>query len=148
MRSAPGLLIAEIQQASDTTYRLFDWNRVDRDGKPRPLHIEQALDTIDFSRGPVAPITAGADGEVGRRHDWWRATSSCSIAGSIDEPQRVRSDDRFHISRCCRRTTLRLRRATIACNCDAAIRFSSRRRSRTLKSTPQGRAVLLDMYLP
>ena len=56
MRSAPDLLIAEIQQASDTTYRLFDWNRVDRDGKPRALHIEQALEMIDFNRGPVNPV--------------------------------------------------------------------------------------------
>jgi mannose-6-phosphate isomerase len=50
-----GLLVAEIQQASDTTYRLFDWNRVGPDGKPRPLHIEQSLDVIDYSRGPVDP---------------------------------------------------------------------------------------------
>jgi mannose-6-phosphate isomerase len=50
-----GLLIAEIQQASDTTFRLFDWNRVGADGHPRPLHIEQALDVIDFERGPVNP---------------------------------------------------------------------------------------------
>ncbi len=48
-----GLLVAEIQQASDTTYRLFDWNRVDTDGKPRELHIEQALDVIDYQSGPV-----------------------------------------------------------------------------------------------
>ena len=48
-----GLLIAEIQQASDTTFRLFDWNRVDADGKPRPLHIQQALDVIDYKTGPV-----------------------------------------------------------------------------------------------
>lgn len=49
-----GLLIAEIQQSSDVTYRLFDWNRVGPDGRPRALHIDQALDVIDFSRGPVA----------------------------------------------------------------------------------------------
>ena len=48
-----GLLIAEIQQASDTTYRLFDWNRVGPDGKPRQLHIEQGLNAIDFDRGPI-----------------------------------------------------------------------------------------------
>ncbi|MEQ1830952.1 MAG: class I mannose-6-phosphate isomerase, partial [Pirellula sp.] len=48
-----GLLVAEIQQASDCTFRLFDWNRVDRDGKPRELHVDQALDVIDFARGPV-----------------------------------------------------------------------------------------------
>ncbi len=50
-----GLVIAEIQQASDTTFRLFDWNRVGADGKPRPLHIQAGLDAIDFTRGPVAP---------------------------------------------------------------------------------------------
>ena len=48
-----GLLIAEIQQASDTTYRLFDWNRVGPDGKPRQLHIAQGLNAIDFDRGPI-----------------------------------------------------------------------------------------------
>lgn len=51
-----GLMIAEVQQSSDTTYRLFDWNRVGPDGKPRPLHIAQALDVIDFHQGPVDPV--------------------------------------------------------------------------------------------
>ncbi len=50
-----GVVVAEIQQSSDTTFRLFDWNRVGPDGKPRPLHIEEALQVIDFQRGPVAP---------------------------------------------------------------------------------------------
>ena len=49
-------MIAEIQQSSDTTYRLFDWNRIGPDGKPRQLHIQQALDVIDFRQGPVDPI--------------------------------------------------------------------------------------------
>ena len=42
-----GLLIAEIQQTSDITYRVFDWNRVDANGKGRELHTELALDAID-----------------------------------------------------------------------------------------------------
>jgi mannose-6-phosphate isomerase len=46
----PGLLIAEIQTPSDTTYRVFDWNRVDDTGKPRQLHIEQALESIHFDQ--------------------------------------------------------------------------------------------------
>ena len=50
-----GLIVAEIQQSSDTTFRLFDWNRVDAEGKSRPLHIEQALQVIDFKSGPVEP---------------------------------------------------------------------------------------------
>lgn len=44
-----GLVIFEIQQNSDTTYRVFDWNRVGLDGKPRELHIPQSLASIDFS---------------------------------------------------------------------------------------------------
>ena len=44
-----GLVIFEIQQNSDTTYRVFDWNRVGLDGKPRELHIAQSLASIDFN---------------------------------------------------------------------------------------------------
>jgi mannose-6-phosphate isomerase len=44
----PGLLLAEIQMPSDTTYRVFDWNRVDDTGKARDLHIEEALESIHF----------------------------------------------------------------------------------------------------
>ena len=43
-----GLLIHEIQQNSDTTYRVFDWNRLGLDGHPRPLHIEKSMASIDF----------------------------------------------------------------------------------------------------
>jgi mannose-6-phosphate isomerase len=43
-----GLMIAEIQTPSDTTYRVFDFNRVDDTGKPRQLHIEEALESIHF----------------------------------------------------------------------------------------------------
>lgn len=50
-----GLVIAEIQQASNTTFRLFDWNRVGKDGQPRPLHIEESLAVTDYERGPVEP---------------------------------------------------------------------------------------------
>lgn len=44
-----GLVIFEIQQNSDTTYRVFDWNRAGLDGKPRELHLEKALASIDFT---------------------------------------------------------------------------------------------------
>ena len=45
-----GTVIAEIQQNSNTTYRVYDWNRVGTDGNPRPLHIDRAIDVIDFTR--------------------------------------------------------------------------------------------------
>ncbi len=44
-----GILIAEIQQNSNTTYRIYDWGRVDKDGKGRTLNTAQALDVIDFN---------------------------------------------------------------------------------------------------
>jgi len=47
-----GLLIAEIQTPSDTTYRVFDWNRLDDAGNARELHIEQALESIHFDQSP------------------------------------------------------------------------------------------------
>jgi len=53
-----GLLIAEIQTPSDTTYRVFDFNRIDDTGKPRQLHIEEALQSIHFDEsGDNLPIT-------------------------------------------------------------------------------------------
>jgi len=46
-----GCLIYEVQQNSNTTYRLYDWNRVGADGKPRPLHIEESFKTIEWDNG-------------------------------------------------------------------------------------------------
>ena len=56
-----GVMLAEIQQMSDATFRVFDWNRVGPDGKPRALHIEQAMESIDFHRGPVEPLSPRAE---------------------------------------------------------------------------------------
>jgi mannose-6-phosphate isomerase len=55
-----GVLVAEVQQNSDTTYRVYDWGRVDVSGNPRETHIKKALDVIDFSLG-LKP--SGADDE-------------------------------------------------------------------------------------
>ncbi|NLA23483.1 MAG: mannose-6-phosphate isomerase [Bacteroidales bacterium] len=44
-----GIMLAEIQQSSDITYRVWDFNRIDKDGKARDLHIEDALKVLDFS---------------------------------------------------------------------------------------------------
>ncbi|MAE08298.1 MAG: mannose-6-phosphate isomerase [Bacteroidetes bacterium] len=46
----PGILLAEIQQTSDITYRIFDWDRVDDKGDSRQLHTEEALDAINFKK--------------------------------------------------------------------------------------------------
>jgi mannose-6-phosphate isomerase len=52
-----GILLAETQQSSDVTFRLFDWGRLGTDGKPRQLHRAESLACIDFDRGPVDPVT-------------------------------------------------------------------------------------------
>jgi mannose-6-phosphate isomerase len=50
-----GLLVAEIQQNSNNTFRLFDWNRVGQDGRPRQLHVEDGLQAIDYAQLRVGP---------------------------------------------------------------------------------------------
>ena len=65
-----GLLIAEIQQNSNTTYRVYDWGRVGADGQPRPLHVDQALDVIDFDRvEPAVPQPIVLADEEGFRRE-------------------------------------------------------------------------------
>ena len=70
-----GSILAEIQQNSNTTYRVYDWNRLGADGRPRPLHIEKALDVIDFSRvepGVLTPQLIAESGGIRR----WRLCSN------------------------------------------------------------------------
>jgi len=66
-----GNLILEIQQNSDTTYRVFDWGRTGLDGKPRQLHIGESMQSIDFDDFEPAALPAF--------EDWGEATlADCS----------------------------------------------------------------------
>ena len=57
-----GILICEIQQNSNTTYRVYDYNRRDKDGNLRPLHVEKALEVSCLAKSPALPaIPDGAD---------------------------------------------------------------------------------------
>ncbi len=58
-----GLLIAEIQQPSDITYRFYDWDRTDSEGRPRELHAESAMESTNFDLGPVRPEPSRPYGE-------------------------------------------------------------------------------------
>ena len=51
-----GVLMAEVQQTSDATFRLYDWDRRDAQGRGRQLHVEKALACIDWRAGPVEPV--------------------------------------------------------------------------------------------
>jgi mannose-6-phosphate isomerase len=60
-----GIVLFETQQASDLTYRIFDWNRTGADGKPRELHVAKAADVLDYhqgTRGAVETIDYHFDG--------------------------------------------------------------------------------------
>jgi mannose-6-phosphate isomerase len=64
-----GIIVAEVQQNSDTTYRVYDWDRVGADGRPRPLHVDKALDVIDYGQvqpGAYAPVLLSDRGGVRR----------------------------------------------------------------------------------
>jgi mannose-6-phosphate isomerase len=56
----PGVTIFETQQASDLTYRMFDWDRLGLDGKPRELNVRKAADVLDYRVGG-APTLAQID---------------------------------------------------------------------------------------
>ena len=78
-----GNLLVEIQQNSDTTYRVFDWNRTAADGTLRQLHVDQALQCIDFT--DVGPHLIEPKGEVLIKHELfeiekWNLDSSRGIA--------------------------------------------------------------------
>jgi mannose-6-phosphate isomerase len=94
-----GVLLAEVQQTSDATFRVFDWNRVGPDGKPRELHVDQALRSIDFERGPVDPLVARPlvleDGNVNE------ALARCRYfqleRWTLQAPQEIGREDRFTV---------------------------------------------------
>lgn len=59
-------LLLEVQQNSNTTYRVYDWGRVGHDGKPRELHVEQAFQVINWSDTapePICPTPTDKDGD-------------------------------------------------------------------------------------
>lgn len=58
-----GVMVYEVQQSSDITFRLYDYGRLGLDGKPRQLHRSEALEVIDFGAGPRRPEPAGEMGE-------------------------------------------------------------------------------------
>ena len=88
-----GNLLIEIQQNSDTTYRVFDWNRVDDQGKQRQLHIDRALQCIDFN--DVRPRLLLPEGELLLRHNLFEIQK-----WNLDSPREVAPRGQFAIT-CC-----------------------------------------------
>ncbi len=57
-----GILIAEVQQSSNTTFRVYDYHRLDADGRPRPLHLERASEVVSYE--PIVPMECRANSSV------------------------------------------------------------------------------------
>lgn len=93
-----GVVMAEIQQMSDATFRVYDWGRTGPDGKPRTLHIPQALESIDFAAGPVNPIVPAAEPMVwGTREALTRCPYFALERLRLRAAAPVGSSDRFTI---------------------------------------------------
>lgn len=86
-------LLVEIQQNSDTTYRVFDWNRTDDSGKTRALHIDEALQSIDFN--DVVPKLEQPKGELLVRHKLFEVQK-----WSLESPREIAREGEFAIVGC------------------------------------------------
>jgi mannose-6-phosphate isomerase len=94
-----GNLLIEIQQNSDTTYRVFDWNRMDDKGKERQLHIDQALQCIDFN--DVRSRLLQPEGELLLRDNLFEIQK-----WNLDSPREIVPRGQFAIA-CCLTGSLR-----------------------------------------
>ena len=141
-----GLVVAEIQQASDTTFRLFDWNRLGADGKPRALHIQQAMETIDYDIGPIFPQQPQPTdrGHVQRLVDCDKFVLE---RWQFNRPQTITPDQRCHI------LSVLLGEVQIS----GAATLESLKRGETILLpascsemllSPKGEAIMLDMTMP
>jgi mannose-6-phosphate isomerase len=91
-----GIVLAEIQQMSDATFRVFDWGRLGPDGRPRALHVREAMESIDFGAGPVDPIEPTVEPiAAGRRERLARCPYFALERLVLDGPAEVGSPDRF-----------------------------------------------------
>lgn len=85
-----GNLIVEVQQNSDTTYRVFDWNRLGTDGKPRALHVQESLESINFD--DVEPSMSQSDGERLVECEYFQVQR-----WKLDAPRNIESGERFAV---------------------------------------------------
>ncbi len=87
----PGMVLCEVQQHSDLTYRVFDYNRVQADGKPRPLHIRQAFEVMNFGEqfGGLAEPVRLRRGALWL-NIWWSAPTLPWSAGNSRSRLRAR----------------------------------------------------------
>ena len=93
-----GIVLAEIQQQSDLTFRLHDWGRLGTDGNPREIHVKESLACIDFERGPVKPVTPRILSDVEHVHEELVRDRYFVIQRHITRmPFQIAVNNQFHI---------------------------------------------------
>ena len=100
-----GTLLIEVQQNSDTTYRVFDWNRLDDKGNPRQLHIDQALQCIDLD--DVRPQLLHPEGDLLLCHHLFEVRK-----WNLDSPREIAPRGQFAIA-CCLTGSVQCARANL-----------------------------------
>ncbi|MBN2024571.1 MAG: class I mannose-6-phosphate isomerase [Pirellulales bacterium] len=141
-----GNLVVEIQQSSDTTFRLFDWNRLGPDGKPRALHVQQGLDAVDFRLGPGAARRGLVQPENGPA-ELARCHAFVLHRHALTVPRVLGGDDRFRM--------LTVLEGALTLDGDPLDEPLARGGSALLpaaagpvRALPRGRAVFLETHLP
>lgn len=94
----PGIVLAEIQQQSNLTFRLHDWGRTDASGKPRPIHIPESLACTNFHHGPVSPVIPHSRCDNDHAFEELVACNCFTInRHQSHKPFSIAGDNRFHI---------------------------------------------------
>jgi mannose-6-phosphate isomerase len=93
-----GVVLAEVQQMSDATFRLHDWGRLGPDGKPRQLHLAEALESIDFEAGPVLPMSTTPEPMPGGVRERLSRSAYFALERlTLDGPTTIGDPERFTI---------------------------------------------------
>jgi mannose-6-phosphate isomerase len=143
-----GILLAEIQQSSDLTFRLYDWDRLGTDGRPRPLHIEQALHCIDFARGPVLPVhPLRVDAGTRICEELVRCEQFVIRRHTAQDEFELDDDNRFHVLMTLSGNA-RLTAGSDAVTSPRGTTVLAPAERQCLQVAPERHCVLLDAFLP
>jgi mannose-6-phosphate isomerase len=143
-----GILLAEIQQMSNITFRLYDWGWKDANGKPRQLHLEESLACTAFDRGPVEPVEPKrSEHRSGVTDDLVSCPYFVMRRHILERDYKLPKEDRFRILMNVKGN------GDIACE-DTAMRFALGRTVLVPASSPDvtihpiGEMTVLEAYLP
>lgn len=149
-----GILLAEIQQSSDITFRVSDWGRLGTDGLPRKLHLTESLECITFNAAPIRPIrprTIASRSEGGSR----RAETQSLINGEYFIMERHRGNIPFLLSTrdCCHVVSVLAGSGTLLANSEsislrAGVSSLIPASCSNVTFVPHDELVVLDTYLP